>query len=120
MSPRVEPNTPSRYDAVTVACPLCQRPFTPSGRQKYCSDACRVAAYRRRRQAAPPALSVPARRPRKPLTVYECDRCGLRAVGEQRCPDCSTFMRRLGLGGECPHCGEPVAVPELLGQEVIG
>jgi hypothetical protein len=27
-------------------------------------------------------------------------------------------MRTIGLGGECPHCGEPVAVTELLAQEV--
>ncbi len=113
----VAPTPPSRYDVVAIACPLCRRPFTPVGRQKYCSDACRVAAYRRRRQTAPPPVSVPADRPRKPLTVYECDLCGQRAVGEQRCADCSTFMRKVGLGGVCPHCDEPVAVTELLGQE---
>jgi len=28
-------------------------------------------------------------------------------------------MRRIGLGGWCPGCGAPVAVDELLGQEVI-
>jgi hypothetical protein len=116
----IERRSPSRYDTVTIACPLCQRRFTPSGRQKYCSDACRVAAYRRRHQIAPRALSVPASRPRKPLTVYECDRCGQRALGEQRCPDCSTFMHKIGLGGECPYCSEPVAISELLGQELFG
>ena len=28
-------------------------------------------------------------------------------------------MRKIGLGGECPSCDEPVAVTELLSQEVI-
>ena len=28
-------------------------------------------------------------------------------------------MRKLGLGGPCPHCDEPVAVTELLDQEVV-
>jgi DNA polymerase II large subunit len=40
-------------------------------------------------------------------------------VGQQRCADCSTFMRKIGLGGECPCCGEVVAVTDLLAQEVI-
>jgi len=34
-------------------------------------------------------------------------RCGLRA-----------FMRRVGLGGPCPHCDEPVAITDLLSEEV--
>jgi rubrerythrin len=113
-----EPATPSCHDAVTTACPICQRPFTPVGRQRYCSDACRAAAYRRRRDANRPTLHIPNGRRRRPITVYECDDCGFRALGDQRCPDCSTFMRKIGLGGDCPHCGEPVAVPELLAQEV--
>ena len=117
--PQPEPQPPSCHDTVTITCPLCQRSFTPVGRQKYCSDACRAAAYRRRRDNHRPALTVPKAGPRKPITVYECDHCGIRALGEQRCPDCSTFMRKIGLGGECPHCGEALAVTELLAQEVI-
>lgn len=113
-----DPKTPSCHDTVTMTCPLCQRPFTPVGRQKYCSDACRSAAYRRRRDNNPPAPAVPKARPRKPITIYECDSCGNRSLGEQRCPDCSTFMRKIGLGGECPSCSEPIAVTELLAQEV--
>ena len=72
---------------------------------------------------APPRHASPHRRascrPRRPITVYECDGCGARAVGQQRCEDCGTFMRKLGLGGPCPHCDEPVAVVELLDQEVV-
>jgi hypothetical protein len=46
--------------------------------------------------------------------VYECDTCGARALGEQRCEECSTFMRRIGLGGLCPACDAPVAAKELI------
>ncbi|MGH2364008.1 MAG: hypothetical protein ACRDHX_05070, partial [Chloroflexota bacterium] len=42
------------------------------------------------------------------LWAYECSGCGVRLLGEQRCPDCGLFARRLGLGGLCPHCDEPV------------
>jgi hypothetical protein len=28
-------------------------------------------------------------------------------------------MRKIGLGGQCPSCAEPVAVTDLLAQEVI-
>lgn len=114
-----QPDTPSCHDAVTTTCPVCQHHFTPTGRQKFCSDACRAAAYRRRRDADRPPLTIPKARPRRPITVYECDSCGTRAVGDQRCPDCSTFMRKIGLGGNCPHCDDPVAITELLDQEVI-
>jgi hypothetical protein len=102
-----------------MPCPVCQGAFTPVGRRKFCSDACKAAAYRRRRDAARPAISLPKSQPRRPITIYECDNCGYRALAEQRCPDCSTFMRKIGLGGECPHCFEPVAITELLAQEVI-
>ncbi len=110
----------SSHDTVTN-CPVCQHPFTPVGRQKYCSDACRAAAYRRRRHAAQPAvpITIPTARPRRPITVYECDTCGARSLGEQRCADCATFMRKIGIGGNCPNCDEPVAVAELVSEEVI-
>ena len=110
--------SPSCHDVVTMTCPVCQQPFTAVGRQKYCGDACRAVAYRRRRDADRVTVAVPKAQPRRPVTVYECDGCGARAVGEQRCEECRTFMRRVGIGGECPCCAEPVAVNELLGQEV--
>ncbi|MDQ3700279.1 MAG: hypothetical protein M3442_05090 [Chloroflexota bacterium] len=98
--------------ALTVPCPRCGRPFVPVGRQRFCSSACRQAAWRRRHPAPLPALA--ARTPR-PATVYECPACGTRYLGEQRCPDCNVFCRRLGAGGRCPHCDEPVALVDLLG-----
>jgi len=38
----------------------------------------------------------------------------VRYLGEQRCPDCGVFCSRIGLGGACPHCGDPVAVADLI------
>ncbi|MGH7429761.1 MAG: hypothetical protein ACREJ4_15600 [Candidatus Methylomirabilaceae bacterium] len=52
------------------------------------------------------------------MTVYKCPACGIRAVGDQRC-ECGSFMSRVGLGGRCPHCDEPVAVDDLLAEEVV-
>jgi hypothetical protein len=106
-----------RHDAVTIPCPICRKPFAPAGKRLYCSPACNAAAYRRRKQATEPPAVVPRARPRKPITVYECDACGTRALGEQRCADCGTFMRRVGLGGACPCCEEIITITDLLGEE---
>jgi hypothetical protein len=35
-------------------------------------------------------------------------------MSDQRCADCGTFMHRVGLGGLCPCCDEPVTIDELL------
>ena len=108
---------PWRNDGVTIPCPVCQRAFVPRGRQRVCSAACRQATWRRRLPASPAGsmatLPLPARSPRL-ATVYECPSCGTRYLGEQRCPDCQHFCRRIGPGGRCPHCDEPVAVDDLL------
>ena len=76
-----------------------------------------MAVYRRCRGTT----QVPdvAPRSRQPIAVYACDRCGARAIGGRRCEECRSVMRRVGLGGHCPRCDEPIAVDELLGQEVI-
>lgn len=105
---------PSSNDTVTIPCPVCATPFVPAGKRRYCRDACRVAAHRRRTRVEHDTAPVPAPRPRRPVTVYECDSCGVRLLGEQRCDDCGTFMRRVGIGGHCPCCEEPVAIDELL------
>jgi Zn finger protein HypA/HybF involved in hydrogenase expression len=109
---------PLRHDPVTIACPHCGQPFTPAGKRRYCTNACKAAAYRRRHQPATTASVLPRTRPRKATTVYECDTCGTRTLGQQRCHDCGTFMHRLGPGGHCPHCDEPVAITDLLDEEV--
>jgi hypothetical protein len=108
---------PSRDDAETMSCPVCQQPFTPAGRRRYCADRCRKTAFRRRHQDQPGPVTVPAARSRPGHTVYRCPDCDQRLLGEQRCPDCSTFARRIGPGGPCPHCDEPVAIADLT-QEV--
>ncbi|MEX6430500.1 hypothetical protein [Ferrimicrobium acidiphilum] len=105
---------------VTIACPVCGSSFGPSGRRTYCSDACRASAYRRRRSSGTlPMLRVPRSQPRREITVYECDTCGERSLGEQRCPQCHTFMRRVGIGGHCPSCEESITISELIGTDLI-
>ena len=108
-----------RNDGVAIAgatCPICGRPFAPVGRRRFCSDACRQTAWRRRhstRKALPPG---PESDPR-PGIVYECPSCGARNLGQQRCPDCQLFCRRIGPGGYCPHCDEPVAISDLINRQ---
>lgn len=104
-------DAPYRNDGVTMTCPVCGTAFVPAGRQRFCSAACRQAAWRRRHPTQLPAL--PARTPRTE-TVYECPVCETRLLGEQRCPDCQVFCRRVGPGGACPHCDQPVALADLI------
>jgi hypothetical protein len=105
---------PSRDDNETTTCPVCRRRFTPTGRQTYCTSACRKTAHRRRHQHPTATLLIPTTRPRREHTVYQCPDCDQRLIGEQRCPDCGVFARRAGLGGPCPHCDEPVTINDLL------
>ena len=100
---------PSRNVGEPISCPVCGQPYTPVGRQRVCSAACRQAAWRRRHPRAPQAA-----------TVYECPSCDTRYLGQQRCADCGVFCRRVGPGGLCPHCDEPVTLADLLatGEEV--
>jgi hypothetical protein len=102
---------PVRDDTATMTCEVCGSTFSRSGRRRHCSSACRQAAWRRRNAA--PVVPLVA----KPDTVYECPSCEARLLGEQRCPDCNVFARRLGPGGTCPCCDEAIAVTELLGPE---
>ena len=111
-------NLPSRHDTVTMTCPVCDQPFTPNGRRRFCTDACKAAAYRRRHSTQPAPVVAPPALPRRPITVYECAQCGIRALGQQRCDDCHLFMTRVGYGGLCPCCDEPIAINDLLDQEV--
>ena len=111
--------SPSRDDRRTTRCPVCRRSFTPIGRQVFCSNACRKTAFRRRHQQPGTAVAVPAARRRREFTVYECPDCGDRLLGEQRCESCRTFTRRVGIGGPCPHCDQPVAIEDLLDPAVL-
>jgi endogenous inhibitor of DNA gyrase (YacG/DUF329 family) len=102
-----------------LACPTCQRFFRPSGRRRFCSDACRLLAWDRQQEARVLVASPPAGQPRPPLSVYGCTPCGTRAPSEQRCERCQTPMVRVGLGATCPHCQELVAVADLIAEEVV-
>lgn len=95
------------------SCPLCRAGFIPAGRQRYCSARCRQRAYLRRRAAAAPDPE-PLTPPARPTSVYECPECEARYLDQRRCPECNLFCRRIGLGGPCPHCDEPVAAADLL------
>jgi hypothetical protein len=92
---------------------MCGNGYPPSGRRRYCSDNCRVAAWRARHHPTPPQPPVPPQGAKRAVTVYICDNCDSRALGEQYCPDCHTFMRAAGIGAECPCCSEPIAIAEL-------
>ena len=59
------PRNDSRND--TAACPACGQPFTRAGRRRWCSDACRQAAWRRRHPAMSGAAAPP--RPGPPATT---------------------------------------------------
>ena len=107
---------PLRHDTVTIPCPVCDRSFTPNGRRRFCTDACKAAAYRRRHNTQPAPVAIPPSRPRRPITVYECATCGNRALGQQRCENCNTFMTRIGHGGLCPNCSEAITITDLLDQ----
>lgn len=72
-----------------------------------------MRAHRARHRAAVP-VGVRDRRPRAE-TIYECPGCEARYLGEQRCAECNLFCRSLGPGGECPRCGEPIAISDLIG-----
>jgi hypothetical protein len=110
---------PSRDDTATRTCPVCAGPFTATGRQTYCGSPCRKTAFRRRHQQPLTAITIPAARPRRGFTIYECPHCEDRLFGEQRCPTCGVFARRVDIGGPCPHCDQPVALQDLLDQDVI-
>jgi len=97
-----------RDDTATTDCPLCGDAFEPGGRQRFCSTGCRQTAWRRLRSA--PVQPVVARTD----IVYACPSCDARYLGEQRCDQCNTWCRRLGPGGPCPCCDEPVAISDLF------
>jgi hypothetical protein len=97
-----------RDDSATMACPVCGKDFVVSGRRRHCSTACRQAAWRRR--SAAPSEPLVA----KPDTVYECPTCEAKFLGEQRCGECNTWARRVGPGGLCPCCDEPISIMELM------
>jgi hypothetical protein len=133
MSRRTTPHRPatpvrygSRYGSAPPGgvrpCPVCSTERAP-GRARYCSDACKQRAYRLRQvnptAADSAALAAELERLGELVahTLYECPECDQRYLGERRCRECNRFCRRLGLGGACLHCDEPLLIAELLGAE---
>lgn len=123
--PLPRPELPFRDVSVTAqtpqepsqgTCPICgNRPETR--RATYCSQRCRMVAFRRRhaRQALDRELAAPGiARPSREHIVYECPQCQTRFLGRQRCDECHRFGRRLGPGGCCPGCSEIVTIDALL------
>lgn len=102
---------PQRNVGVTTPCPMCGVPFTPRGRPQVCSAACRQARFRRRHAVSVPTLP---RWGARAATIHECPSCETRYLGGQRCPACRIFGRKLGPGGACPHCDEPILLADLL------
>ena len=107
------PHTPVRNDNETITCPVCGTTAPRRGRRRYCTDACRQTAWRRRAATDNPAPTLPPAQSRKHHTIYQCTDCDTRYLGEQWCPDCTRPARRLGPGGPC-HCGELLTIDELL------
>ena len=105
--------TPYVTIPVTMTCAECGTAFTPSGRRRYCTDACRQAAWRQRHTI--PVAPIKAARH---ATIDTCPDCQTRYLGTQRCPDCNTFCTSLGPGAPCPHCDEPVAINDLITNEI--
>jgi len=110
---------PSHDDTKTKAtdqslCPLCWTPFQRVGRQKYCSANCRKTAWARTHTTPHAIAPIPAQGQRRDNTIYQCSECDQRYLGTQWCPDCNQPANRIGLGGSCPNCEEPVAVTDLL------
>ncbi|MGH2717050.1 MAG: hypothetical protein ACRDJU_00515 [Actinomycetota bacterium] len=108
------PAAPLRDGAATGACPVCGTSFAPAANKRYCCPACKATAWRRRHRPAVPPVELPAARPRRSFTVYECADCGTRSLGEQRCEGCGLFMARVGVGGTCPGCDSAITVGDLL------
>jgi len=110
---------------VSRACPACGG-TPPSTRSVYCKAACKQLAYRLRRRTlhstVDPAFlrqELLRRRLLVAHTVYECQRCGERFLGERRCGDCNVYARSIGLGGSCPDCETVILLADLLELEGI-
>jgi hypothetical protein len=67
-------------------------------------------------------LIVALRRQRRLVaqTVYQCTSCVERYLDWRRCPSCNLMCRKLGLGGCCAACDEPLTISDLIGIELQG
>ncbi len=95
-------------------CLACSASLPPGRARQYCNTACRQAGWRRRHQNTTPITALPEPKSRRTTTIYQCPICENRYLGDQRCQECNRFCTRLGPGGMCPCCDEPITVQELL------
>ncbi len=105
------PERPPREGSVTATgCQVCATPLAGRADQRFCSPTCRQTAHRRR-GGTPTALTpvLPAGASRRDRTIYECDDCGERLIGQQWCHDCQRSCRRLDFGG-----GDAVTIADLV------
>jgi hypothetical protein len=95
-----------------------QRPAGVRHGHKAERTTCRQSAWRARHHdpTPPPVIAAPPRTPRRPITVYQCPVCQVRRLGQQWCHDCTRPAVRVGPGGLCPQCDEPVAISDLTDQ----
>jgi len=117
MTPDTRAASPSGDDSTTTSlptCPVCWTAFTPVGRQRFCSGNCPKTAWSRTRRTPRPASPVPPAGQLRAASIYHCNSCENRYLGLQWCPDCNQPCTRVGLGGSCPHCDEPVAISDLF------
>ena len=95
-------------------CECCQQNPAAWGR-RYCSEACRRLAFRCR---YPRPLEVHLAHPFTKGTVFYCSTCQSRSFGVEHCETCDRNCRSLGIGGLCPCCDEPVAIQDLVGNQM--
>lgn len=117
--------TPLDDDITTISadqlnCPVCGASFHRVRRQRFCCDNCRKTAWARAhgpgRAQAQPVLPPGLRRAN---TLYICQSCETVYHGQQWCDDCARPCARIGSGGSCPHCDEPVAVADLIDIQIV-
>ena len=71
-------------------CPICQTPMPPTAKRRYCSPACKTAAWRRDNP------DRPAGPPRTPTTAP------------------TTTGPQPAATRDCPHCGKQITIVALL------
>jgi len=98
-----------------VAAPPARRCSSPPGARPIARP---HAGRRPTASAGPPSTSKRSshatRRGRRDVSVYQCRDCDQPYLGQQWCPDCQRPCLRLGYGGNCPYCDEPVTIDRLL------
>ena len=65
--------------------------------------------------AGAPTPPLPAKR----TTVYQCDSCGERALGDRSAKTARPSCDRVGPGGPYPHCDELVALQDIINDDQL-